>query len=134
MRKVKDWPLASPDTPRRPSHAAQPRNWRFQNARTLLPKKGPGEENPNSGIDGDGTLLDFDYREVRVSQAIIENARQVYLVTDHTKFSITPMVKLGHIGEVDALFTDRPPSAEMMQVLAETKTRLFVADAEETRR
>lgn len=87
-----------------------------------------------SGIDGDGTLLDFDYREVRVSQAIIENARQVYLVTDHTKFSITPMVKLGHIGEVDALFTDRPPSAEMMQVLAETKTRLFVADAEETRR
>ena len=38
-----------------------------------------------SGIDEDGILLDFDYREVRVAQAIIENARQVFLVTDHTK-------------------------------------------------
>ncbi len=84
-----------------------------------------------SGIDNDGMLLDFDYREVRVSQAIIENARQVYLVTDHSKFSITPMVKLGHLGEIDALFTDRQPSAEMRQVLAETKTRLFVADGPE---
>jgi DeoR family transcriptional regulator, glycerol-3-phosphate regulon repressor len=29
-----------------------------------------------SGIDSDGSLLDFDYQEVRVSQAIIANARQ----------------------------------------------------------
>ncbi len=29
-----------------------------------------------SGIDEDGSLLDFDYQEVRVSQAIIANARQ----------------------------------------------------------
>ena len=28
-----------------------------------------------SGIDADGSLLDFDYQEVRVSQAIIANAR-----------------------------------------------------------
>ena len=28
-----------------------------------------------SGIDEDGTLLDFDYQEVRVPQAIIHNAR-----------------------------------------------------------
>lgn len=47
-----------------------------------------------SGIDQDGTLLDFDYREVRVAQAIIENARQVFLVTDHTKFTRNPMVRL----------------------------------------
>ena len=31
-----------------------------------------------SGIDEDGTLLDFDYQEVRVSQAIIHNARKVF--------------------------------------------------------
>lgn len=30
-----------------------------------------------SGIDLDGTLLDYDYREVRVAQAIIRNARRV---------------------------------------------------------
>ena len=81
-----------------------------------------------SGIDSDGTLLDFDYREVRVSQAIIENARQVYLVTDHSKFSITPMVKLAHVSEIDALFTDTAPPAEMRQILKEGKTQLFVVD------
>src|SRR3546814_3939476 len=38
-----------------------------------------------SGIDDDGTLLDFDYREVRAAQAIIKNSRRVFLATDHTK-------------------------------------------------
>ncbi len=79
-----------------------------------------------SGIDGDGTLLDFDYREVRVAQAIIENSRQVFLVTDHTKFNVTPMVKLGNLAEIDTLFTDSPPPKEILDVLVETKTRLVV--------
>ena len=85
-----------------------------------------------SGIDSDGTLLDFDYREVRVAQAIIENSRQVFLATDHTKFSVTPMVKLGTLADIDALFTDEPPPKEIVDVLAETKTRLVIADATET--
>ena len=38
-----------------------------------------------SGIDSDGSLLDFDYQEVRVSQAIIANARQVILAADSSK-------------------------------------------------
>ena len=81
-----------------------------------------------SGIDRDGTLLDFDYREVRVAQAIIENSRQVVLVTDHTKFSRNPMVRLGHISEIDALFTDEPPPDEIEAALAQAKVRLYVAD------
>lgn len=80
-----------------------------------------------SGIDQDGTLLDFDYREVRVAQAIIENARQVFLVTDHTKFTRNPMVRLGHISEIDALFTDRQPPDEIRACLAEAKIRLYVS-------
>ena len=35
-----------------------------------------------SAIDHDGALLDFDFREVKVAQAIIANARQVILVAD----------------------------------------------------
>ncbi|CAL8481202.1 protein of unknown function (plasmid) [Caballeronia sp. S22] len=38
-----------------------------------------------SGIETDGTLRDFDTREIRVAQAIMEHARTVFLVTDHTK-------------------------------------------------
>ena len=40
-----------------------------------------------SAIDEDGALLDFDYREVRVAQAIIANARRVILVSDAMKFT-----------------------------------------------
>jgi DeoR family glycerol-3-phosphate regulon repressor len=82
-----------------------------------------------SGIDTDGTLLDFDYREVRVAQAIIENARQVFLVTDHTKFTRNPMVRLCHISEIDAVFTDQPPPEEIQTRLTEAQVRLYVAPA-----
>ena len=80
-----------------------------------------------SGIDLDGTLLDFDYREVRVSQAIIANSRKVLLVTDHSKFGRSAMVRLGPISEVDMLFTDRPPPEAMAELLAQAEVQVFVA-------
>ncbi len=83
-----------------------------------------------SGIDLDGTLLDFDYREVRVSQAIIANSRKVLLVTDHSKFGRNAMVRLGPISEVDMLFTDQPPPAAMTELLAQAEVQVFVAGPE----
>ena len=83
-----------------------------------------------SGIDEDGTLLDFDYREVRVAQAIIENARHVLLVADHTKFGCNPMVRLGHLSEIDALFTDRQPPESIQDVLDKAGVALHVSGAE----
>ena len=80
-----------------------------------------------SGIDLDGALLDFDYREVRVSQAIIANSRQVLLVTDHSKFGRNAMVRLGSIAEVDMLFTDQPPPEAMTELLAQAQVQVFVA-------
>ena len=77
-------------------------------------------------------LRDFDYREVRVSQAIIQQARQVLLVTDHTKFGRNALVELGHISQVHVLFTDRPPPAELASVLAETTIKVRVAGTDET--
>jgi len=81
-----------------------------------------------SGIDGDGTLLDYDYREVRVARAIIDNSRQVFLVTDHTKFGRNAMVRLASIGEIHALFTDRAPPAPFCEAIAATTCRVHVAD------
>lgn len=80
-----------------------------------------------SGIDMDGTLLDFDYREVRASRAIMDNSRQVFLAADHTKFGRNAMVRLGNIGEIDALFTDRVPPPALSEVLARDDVHLFVA-------
>ncbi|MBC7800490.1 MAG: DeoR/GlpR transcriptional regulator [Gemmatimonadaceae bacterium] len=71
-----------------------------------------------SAIDADGTLLDFDLREVRVSRAIIEHARRVVLVTDNSKFARKAPVRVAHLSEVDVLVTDRldPASAELCRV------------------
>ena len=80
-----------------------------------------------SGIDEDGTLLDFDYREVRVAQAIIENARRVYLATDHTKFGRNAMVRLGTVGQLTALVTDRPPPAAIVSLLEASEVELLIA-------
>ncbi|CAD7722545.1 Glycerol-3-phosphate regulon repressor [Xanthomonas hydrangeae] len=81
-----------------------------------------------SGIDLDGTLLDFDYQEVRVAQAIIEHSRQVLLAADHSKFGRNAMVRLGAIVQVHDWFTDRPPPQELATVLAEAGTRVHLAN------
>ena len=79
-----------------------------------------------SGIDEDGSLLDFDYQEVRVSQAIIANARQVLLAADSSKFGRNAMVRLGSISLIDCLVTDREPTPALAQLLSQHKIRLEV--------
>jgi len=86
-----------------------------------------------SGIDGDGSLLDYDYREVQVAKTIIEQSRSVFLAADHSKFGRRPMVQLGHLRQIDALFTDRPPPAEMQPILAEAGVAVHVARDEPAR-
>jgi DeoR family transcriptional regulator, glycerol-3-phosphate regulon repressor len=84
-----------------------------------------------SGIDLDGTLLDFDYQEVRVAQAIIANSRQVFLAADHTKFGRNALVRLGALEDVDALFTDAPPPPTLRERIEAAEVALHVATAAE---
>jgi DeoR family glycerol-3-phosphate regulon repressor len=71
-----------------------------------------------SAIDPNGTLLDFDVREVETSRAIIEHARKIVLVADSSKFSRSAPVRIAHLSEIDVFVTDRLPSqaiADMCQ-------------------
>lgn len=61
-----------------------------------------------SALDLDGDILDFDIAEVGVSQTIINQARSVFLVADHTKFQRNAPARIGSLSQVDCLFTDRP--------------------------
>ena len=79
-----------------------------------------------SGIDMDGALLDFDYQEVRVAQAMIRNARKSYLAADHSKFGRGAMVRLGHVSDIDALFTDAPPPEPLREVLGHHQMELII--------
>ena len=79
-----------------------------------------------SGIDEQGCLLDFDFREVRAARAIIDNSRQVFLVTDHTKFGRNAMVRLGQLSEIDALFTDKRPPDPLLEILQDHQVALHI--------
>ena len=81
-----------------------------------------------SGVDEDGSLMDFDYREVRVARAIISNARQTFLCTDASKFGRRAMVRLGHLSEIDALFTDRHPGPIWSDVIRDADVSVYTAN------
>jgi DeoR family glycerol-3-phosphate regulon repressor len=78
-----------------------------------------------SAIDPEGTLLDFDYREVRVSRAIIENAREIILVSDAMKFQRTAPVRIGHLKDIDIFITDRLPTVEMADICRANDVRVI---------
>ena len=86
-----------------------------------------------SAIESDGTLRDYDYREVKVAQAIIDQSSEVWLVADRSKFQRRALVRLARLTEIDALFTDAPVPDDFARVIAEAGPRLFVAEASATR-
>ncbi len=80
-----------------------------------------------SGIESDGTLRDFDYREVNVARTIIEHSREVWLAADHSKFNRPAMVELARLSQLDMLYTDQPPPEPFPALLAEAGVACEVA-------
>jgi DeoR family glycerol-3-phosphate regulon repressor len=80
-----------------------------------------------SAIDEDGALLDYDYREVRVAQAILSNARHVILVSDSTKFERSAPVRIAHMSQVNTFVTDRCTSEAVRRICAESAVDLVEA-------
>jgi DeoR family glycerol-3-phosphate regulon repressor len=78
-----------------------------------------------SAIDADGALLDFDYREVKVAQAIIANSRNVILVSDSTKFARTAPVRIAHLSQMSGFVTDHCPLPSVRQVCADSDVQLI---------
>jgi DeoR family transcriptional regulator, glycerol-3-phosphate regulon repressor len=80
-----------------------------------------------SAIESDGTLRDFDYREVKVARTIIEQSREVWLAADRSKFNRPAMVELARLDDVDVLFTDEPPPPHFDALLAQGDVECVVA-------
>jgi DeoR family transcriptional regulator, glycerol-3-phosphate regulon repressor len=80
-----------------------------------------------SAIESDGSLRDFDYREVKVSQTIISHAREVWLAADSSKFNRPAMVEVGNLTQIDRLFTDASPPEPFPTLLNEAQVRYSVA-------
>jgi DeoR family glycerol-3-phosphate regulon repressor len=80
-----------------------------------------------SGIEADGTLRDYDVREVQVARAIIEHSREVWLVADQSKFNRPAMVEMARLDQIDSLFTDAPPPRAFEALLADAGVQVEVS-------
>jgi DeoR family glycerol-3-phosphate regulon repressor len=80
-----------------------------------------------SGIEADGSLRDYDLREVKVAQAIIAQAREVWLAADASKFNRPAMVQLAQLSQIDCLFTDAEPPPPFPELLESAEVRLEIA-------
>ncbi|GHA27868.1 DeoR family transcriptional regulator [Devosia pacifica] len=77
-----------------------------------------------SALDTEGALLDYDFREVKVAQAIIANARHVILVADSSKFERSAPVRIARMEQINTFVTDRCP-AQIAQLCSEHDVRLI---------
>ncbi|MBU1305093.1 MAG: DeoR/GlpR family DNA-binding transcription regulator [Alphaproteobacteria bacterium] len=81
-----------------------------------------------SALDEGGALLDFDYREVKVAQAIMANARHVILVADQGKFSRTAPVRIARIDQIGTFVTDFCPVDSVRALCSEAGVALVETD------
>jgi DeoR family glycerol-3-phosphate regulon repressor len=81
-----------------------------------------------SAIDEDGSLLDYDYREVKVAKAILSCARHTILVADSMKYARTAPVRIGHLSEMDYFVTDRPPPPALAAICREHKVEIALPE------
>lgn len=80
-----------------------------------------------SAIDEDGSLLDYDFREVRVAQAIINNARHVILVADTMKLDRSAPIRIGHISEINTIVIDAEMPEKLHGICTESGVNIVVA-------
>lgn len=79
-----------------------------------------------SALDPDGDMLDFDLAEVRVSRAILRQARKSFLVTDHSKLGRPAPARIASLAEIDTVFIDQPLPRELAARCAEWHTQVQI--------
>ena len=80
-----------------------------------------------SALDEEGDILDFDPDEVRVSRAILSQARAAILVADHGKLARAAPVRIANLRDLDRWITDAPPPARLRDLCDAAGTTITIA-------
>lgn len=81
-----------------------------------------------SALDEDGSILDYDSREVSVAKSMLNNSRKKILVCDNSKFEITAPHRISEISEIDIFVTDKNPPDRFMEIAKKNNTELKITD------
>lgn len=76
------------------------------------------------GISDDGKLMDFHLCEAEFSRAVMAQAEQVWVVADHSKFGLRAPVSVCSLAEIDAIYTDTPPSSAFRELCQQADVRI----------
>lgn len=80
-----------------------------------------------SAIADSGEFFDYDLREVRVTQAIIRQARSAILVADSMKLARRAPVRVGTLADVDIIVTDAGISDEFVDLCRKNNVEVKIA-------
>ena len=80
-----------------------------------------------SALDEDGSILDFDPREVAVAKSILENSRKKILVCDSSKFKINAPHRISNICNIDIFVTDTKPPKHFRDLANKNNTEIKIA-------
>lgn len=80
-----------------------------------------------SALDAGGDALDYDFREVRVAQAVMGHARRSMLVADLSKLGRSAPVRLGPLSQFDLWVTDAAPPSALAEACERWRTELVPA-------
>ena len=78
-----------------------------------------------SSLDTDGSILDFDGREVAVARTILKNARTRILVADLSKFERSAPVRICTLSDLDYVILDAMPPLEFQEAADREKTQIL---------
>jgi DeoR family glycerol-3-phosphate regulon repressor len=80
-------------------------------------------------LDPIGGPMDYDLAEAEFGREVLAQGERRLIVTDHTKFARSALVRVCGFGEFDMLVTDRAPPPALASVLAEHQVRVVTPDA-----
>ena len=84
-----------------------------------------------SGVDEDGSLLEYDPQEVKTAKTILRNSQKVIMVADRHKFGRRAMNRVGHIRELDVIITDSEPDTHFRNICESENIDIIVPSLSE---
>lgn len=81
-----------------------------------------------SGVDEDGSLLEYDPQEVKTAKTILRNSQKVIMVADRHKFGRRAMNRVGHIRELDVIITDSDPDPHFKNICEVENIDIVISD------
>ncbi|MCC8933388.1 DeoR/GlpR family DNA-binding transcription regulator [Rhizobium sp. 'Codium 1'] len=72
-------------------------------------------------------MMDYDLEEAEFARTVLMRGQRTLVVTDHSKFGRDGLVRVCGFEAISELATDKAPSAEIAQAIADAGARLLIA-------